>query len=249
MKYHKLRQCKDKCDTTQISKRNSEFREKYLTPEFGKQIGKEIEYLGLAYLPVKIDTKTEKGSSFIGVTLNKIATARTSNILSEGEFRALALACFFAEIAKIPNHDGIVVDDPVSSLDHRNIRQIALRLVDEAKIRPQVVVFTHDLSFYYELWVAAAEAQIAIQRNWVQHSSTLGFGVVAADDGPWQVKKTKDRIKVLDQILAEIPSEASVSGQVYAGHVNNFYGACVRLGRGSLRNGCSTEWWGASSPV
>lgn len=221
--YQKLRRCKDQCETTQISRRNSEFREKYLTPEFGKQIRKEIEYLGLAYLPVKIDTKTEKGSSYIGVTLNKIANARTSNILSEGEFRALALACFFAEIAKIPNHDGIVVDDPVSSLDHRHIRQIALRLVDEAKIRPQVVVFTHDLSFYYELWMGAAEAQIPIQRNWVQHSSALGFGVVAAEDGPWQVKKTRERINVLDKMLTGIPSEDSISTEVYGRHVNDFY--------------------------
>ena len=220
--YHKLRQCKDECDTTQISRKNSEFREKYLTPKFGKQIGKEIEYLGLGYLPVKIDTKTERGSSYIGVTLNKIVSARTSNILSEGEFRALALACFFAEIAEIPNHDGIVVDDPVSSLDHRQIKQIAFRLVDEAKTRPQVVVFTHDLSFYYELWTAAAEAQIPIQRNWVQHGA-LGFGVVTADDGPWQVKKTRDRINVLDKMLAGIPSEGGLSREVYGRHVNRFY--------------------------
>lgn len=222
VRYKKLRNCKNECDTTQISRKNSEFREKYLTPEFGKQIRDEIEYLGLAYLPVKVDTKTEKGSSYIGVTLAKIATARTSNILSEGEFRALALACFFAEIAKIPNHDGIIVDDPVSSLDHRHIRQIAYRLVREAQSRPQVVVFTHDLSFYYELWMAAAEAQIPVQRNWVQHSA-LGFGVVKADDGPWQVKKTKERINALGKMLSGISSEDSVSTEVYGRHVNDFY--------------------------
>lgn len=221
--YHKLGRCKGQCDTTQISRKNSELREKYLTPDFAKQIFKEIDYLGLAYLPVKIDTKTEKGTSYIGVTLDKIATARSSNILSEGEFRALALACFFAEIAKIPNHDGIVVDDPVSSLDHRHIRQVALRLVDEAKIRPQVVVFTHDLSFYYELWIASGEAQIPVQRNWVQLRSSLGFGVVAADDGPWQVKKTKERISTLEKILTAIPAEDSVSKEDYGKHVNHFY--------------------------
>ena len=76
VRYHKLRQCKDECDTTQISRKNSEFREKYLTPKFGERIGKEIEYLGLGYLPVKIDTKTERGSSYIGVTLNMIVSAR-----------------------------------------------------------------------------------------------------------------------------------------------------------------------------
>ena len=221
--YYKLRRCKEQCDTTQISRKNSEFREKHLTPEFGKQISREIEYLGLGYLPVKVDAKTEKGTSYIGVALDKIASARSLNILSEGEFRALALACFFAEIAKIPNHDGLIVDDPVSSLDHRHIRQVASRLVDEAKIRPQVVVFTHDLSFYYDLWMAAGEAQIPIQRNWVQRNSVLGFGVVAADDGPWQVKRTKERINILERLITEMPPENSVTTDEYGKHVSHYY--------------------------
>jgi energy-coupling factor transporter ATP-binding protein EcfA2 len=220
--FHKLQQCKDQCDTTQISRRNSEFREKYLTPEFADQIRKEIEFLGLGYLPVKIDAKTEKGTSYIGVTLSKIVNARTSNILSEGEFRALALACFFAEIANIPNHDGVVVDDPVSSLDHRHIRQVALRLIEEAKARPQLIVFTHDLSFYYGLWISAAEAQIPIYRNWL-HNSALGFGVVAADDGPWVVKKTKERMNVLEIMLAGMPLQDSVPPSVLGKYVNEFY--------------------------
>ena len=222
--YDKLRLCKEKCDTTQISRKNSDLREKYLTADFATEIDREITFLGLEYLPFRVQGHTEKGTGYIGVGLHKVLNARNSNILSEGEFRALALACFFAEIASIPNHDGIVIDDPVSSLDHRHMRRVAKRLVAEATKRSQVIVFTHDLSFYYELVEAAAEAGISVHRNWVQHRLSQGFGVVVSDDGPWQVKKTHERISILEQLLNGMPSDCSVSKKDYEKHVGQFYG-------------------------
>jgi energy-coupling factor transporter ATP-binding protein EcfA2 len=222
IKFHKLNRCKDECDTYQISRKNTEFRETYLTVEFEMAVKKEIVLLGLSYLPTKVDAKTEKGTSYIGIGLNKHGNARNASILSEGEFRALALACFFAEIATIPDHDGIVVDDPVSSLDHRHMKQVARRLVEEANTRPQVIVFTHDISFYYELWFAASEADIPVHRNWIQHTAVHGFGTVIKDDGPWQVKNTKERIKVLDGILMRMP-EGGLTQEDRAKHVQDFY--------------------------
>jgi len=221
-KHDRLQKCKSQCDTYQISRKNSEFRDKYLTVDFETELKKQVKLLGLGYLPIKVDAKTERGTSYVGVGLNKITNARNANILSEGEFRALALACFFAEIATIPNQNGIVVDDPVSSLDHRHMKQVAHRLVEEAKNRSQVIIFTHDLSFYYELWSAAAEAQVPVLRHWVQHRPPNSFGVIDADDGPWEVKKTKERIGVLNNLLMRIPEEGQ-SGQEYAQHVGSFY--------------------------
>ena len=116
----------------------------------------EIKALDIDYLPVVVRGKTEKGVSYVGPDLSKSVTAKTSNILSEGEFRALSLACFFAEITSIEGHNGIILDDPVSSLDHNHVRQVAARILAEAKNR-QVIVFTHELSFYYELWHQAIE--------------------------------------------------------------------------------------------
>jgi energy-coupling factor transporter ATP-binding protein EcfA2 len=221
-KYHALQDCKGQCDTYQISRKNTDFREKYLTVDFESEVRKQVKLFGLGYLPIKIDSKTEKGTSYVGVGLSKIVNTRNANILSEGEFRALALACFFAEIATIPNHNGIVVDDPVSSLDHRHMKQVAHRLVAEAKTRSQVIVFTHDLSFYYELWSVAAEAGVPVSRNWVQHRPPGRFGVVDVDEGPWQVKTTKERIGVLNNLLMRIPEEGqSIEG--YAQDVQTFY--------------------------
>ena len=221
-KFHRLHKCKEHCDTYQISRKNSEFRDRYLTADFETEVKAQVKLLGLGYLPIKIDAKTERGTSYVGVGLNKMVNVRNASILSEGEFRALALACFFAEIATIPNQNGIVVDDPVSSLDHRHMRQVAHRLVDEAKKRLQVIVFTHDLSFYYELWSAAAEAGVPIFRNWVQHRPPDAFGIVDADDGPWQVKKTKERIAMLNNMLMKIPEEGQTV-ESHAREVESFY--------------------------
>ena len=78
--------------------------------------------------------------------------------LSEGEHRCVALASFFTDPATTENKSGIVFDDPVSSLDHMHREAVAKRLVAEAAHR-QVIVFTHDLAFLFELNSAADDAQ------------------------------------------------------------------------------------------
>jgi energy-coupling factor transporter ATP-binding protein EcfA2 len=218
----KLRKCKVECDTTAISRMETLFRKKYLTAAFKEKILDEAKFLGLDYLPITVDDKTERGTSYIGVALNKSAKASTSKILSEGEFRGLALACFFAEIGNIEGHDGIIIDDPVSSLDHLHTEQVAKRLVREAKSRSQVIVLTHDLPFYYELWTAAAQEQVPVHRNWV-YSGEAGFGTVTSGDGPWQVKRVKERLGELEKRANDIPNVGSVAPEVQLRSVEHFY--------------------------
>ncbi|MFW8584112.1 AAA family ATPase [Rhizobium beringeri] len=74
----------------------------------------------------------------------------TSEILSEGEQRALALAAFFTEVTVTEGSGPIVIDDPVSSLDRDRGLKVAARIAEEAKSR-QVIVFTHDLIFFNDL--------------------------------------------------------------------------------------------------
>lgn len=69
-----------------------------------------------------------------------------------------ALAAFMAELATTENKSCIVFDDPVSSLDHMHREVVAKRLVAEAAHR-QVIVFTYDLAFLFELRRAADDAQ------------------------------------------------------------------------------------------
>jgi energy-coupling factor transporter ATP-binding protein EcfA2 len=217
------KKCRDQCETNSTSRKSSQLRDAYLTQGFQQAVLTEVRNLGLDYLPLKVEGRTERGVGYIGVALSKTGREPTSRILSEGEFRGLALACFFAEIGSIAGHDGIVVDDPVSSLDHLHVEQVARRLVDEARVRPQVIVFTHDLAFYYDLWTAAAEAGIAVHRNWIHKDGTSGFGHVTSGDGPWQVKKTDERIKMLRAMVSALPDQASTPPAEWQQETEEFY--------------------------
>ena len=218
-----LKRCRAQCGTDGISRKNSQLREAYLTSEFEKRIKDEVRFIGLDYLPITVQSKTEKGVGYMGIALNKTGRDPSSDILSEGEFRGLALACFFAEIAGIPGHDGIIVDDPVSSLDHLHTTRVAERLVKEAKNRPQVIVFTHDIGFYYELWSAAADASIPVYRNWIYSGPKSVFGVIARDDGPWQVKSIKERMVVLEGLLKDMKDQKDCPPADYLKQVEGYY--------------------------
>jgi energy-coupling factor transporter ATP-binding protein EcfA2 len=217
--------CRKSCDTRTISLKNNELRDKYLTKEMKQRVRNEIAGMGLGYLPLRVDTKTAYGTSMMGVALEKSINVKTSRILSEGEFRALALACFFAEVDSIPGQNGIIVDDPVSSLDHTRMRQVARRIVEEASKR-QVIVFTHDLPFYYDLWEAAGEKGVAVARHQLLRETPSACGQVVPNDAPWQAKDVKERLAVLEGMLNEMPDPAKCSVEEHWRNAEDFY---VRL--------------------
>ena len=57
----------------------------------------------------------------------------TSEIISEGESKAVALAEFLAEISCSPTSSGVIFDDPVSSLDHLIRENVAKEFVKPRK--------------------------------------------------------------------------------------------------------------------
>lgn len=71
---------------------------------------------------------------------------KPSKVLSEGEQKVLALADFLAEARLSGVTAPIIFDDPVSSLDHRRINEVAQRIARLAEDN-QVIVFTHDILF------------------------------------------------------------------------------------------------------
>ncbi|WP_114202000.1 AAA family ATPase [Janibacter anophelis] len=74
------------------------------------------------------------------------ARHKPSKILSEGEQKVLALADFLAEARLAGITAPVIFDDPVSSLDHRRINEVARRIASLADDN-QVIVFTHDIFF------------------------------------------------------------------------------------------------------
>lgn len=69
---------------------------------------------------------------------------KPSKVLSEGEQKVLALADFLAEARLTGITAPVIFDDPVSSLDHRRLNEVAQRIAQLADDH-QVIVFTHDI--------------------------------------------------------------------------------------------------------
>jgi hypothetical protein len=76
-----------------------------------------------------------------------------ADILSEGEQKVIAIADFLAEASLRTGSAPIIFDDPVNSLDHRRVREIAKRIA-ELSTEHQVIVFTHDIWLATELLAA-----------------------------------------------------------------------------------------------
>ncbi len=71
-------------------------------------------------------------------------------ILSEGEQKVIAVADFLAEASFRTGSAPVVFDDPVTSLDHRRLREMVSRIVGLSN-QHQVIVFTHNIWFASEL--------------------------------------------------------------------------------------------------
>lgn len=145
--------------TNRITTKSTEIAQALITDALRAQFAREAASFEIASLAVEL----RQQSSVQGIPRFKVALTRKPNaavgqVLSEGEHRCVALAAFMAELATTENRSSIVFDDPVSSLDHRHREAVAKRLIAEAAHR-QVIVFTHDLAFLFELNRAADEAQ------------------------------------------------------------------------------------------
>jgi energy-coupling factor transporter ATP-binding protein EcfA2 len=134
-----------------VTDKNKDFSDKLVTDALRGRFAREIEKMKLARMPVELrKEKDQNAVSYFQVRLVEKPDQSVGDIFSEGEHRCVALAAFLAELVTSKRHSGIVFDDPMSSLDHIHRRAIAARLAEEAAHR-QVIVFTHDLAFLFEL--------------------------------------------------------------------------------------------------
>ncbi len=145
-----------------ITDKNKELSDRMVTDALRGRFAREIDKLKLSRMPIELrKEKDRQAISYFRVALVERPDAKVGEILSEGEHRCVALAAFLAELVTAQRYSGIVFDDPMSSLDHIHRSAVASRLVEEAEHR-QVVVFTHDLVFLYELRREAEKANRSI---------------------------------------------------------------------------------------
>jgi energy-coupling factor transporter ATP-binding protein EcfA2 len=125
-------------------------------------------------------------------------------VFSEGERTALGLAAFFTEAQLDASQSALILDDPVSSLDHIRRGLVAARLAAFAEAR-QVIVFTHDVSLVADLKREAKGLGVPV----VERSVTRGRrgerkpGVSSAKH-PWKAKDVPERLGELRSELARI---------------------------------------------
>jgi ABC-type hemin transport system ATPase subunit len=188
-------------DTGAITRRSSELTRDHVTREVRDQFTRESERLRLRRI-TRDSTSAVKGRlRHRPALLGAARSAAVTKVLSEGEQTALGLSGFFTEVIFAPTKSAVVLDDPVTSLDHARRSLVAARLVELAADR-QVIVFTHEVTFVGDLVRHANEGKVPITERWIQRNGdVLG---VCADKHPWKAKDVTARIGVLDADLAAI---------------------------------------------
>lgn len=190
---------KSKIKTRAITTKQKELFEKYVTDDYLQAFEEECRKLN-ANFNVEI---VSRGSS--GQTLKKLQIRGTApgKVLSEGEQRAISIANFLTEVRMDSRNAGIVLDDPVCSLDHKRRSLIVKRLLEEAANR-QVVVFTHEITFFMELKTEADRNGVIFEqetiRNYCNEPGDISQII------PWQGMTVKDRTGKLKNELQGIVS-------------------------------------------
>ncbi|MBU2956788.1 AAA family ATPase [Paracoccus sp. 1_MG-2023] len=195
-------------DTKQntITAKNTELSRALITERLRGRFAQEINHLDLAGLSIELEQAgSQSGISRFKVSLMHKKSENAGSILSEGEYRCVALAGFLAELATNDSESGIIFDDPVSSLDHLHRESIAKRLAEEGRKR-QVIVFTHDLPFLFLLRNAcvhgddpALKTEVAV-RHIQKRQDTPGF---CRNEPPEKAQDARSRLKTMRNHLAK----------------------------------------------
>ena len=207
--------------TNRITTAQRDLTESEVGKALDAALTEELRKLSCTHLPVELHTRTAQAETRVGLRLLATDETKLAEIVSDGERRALALAFFLAELTVVDDAGGIVVDDPVSSLDDERCRYIADRLVAEAATR-QVIVFTHDLAFLLDLQNQAEERGVPLRTQGVWR---LGNVVGRVDDDlPFKTMKLKARVGKLNEMVARWDADPKPANQDEAwDRIEKFY--------------------------
>lgn len=182
---------------TAISKQASE---QLLNADFDRRFREECDALKAP--SVELDFPGRKGQAARRKTL--VSDHRLSEILSEGEQKAIALADFLAEASLRQGSAPIVFDDPVTSLDYKRLKHVVDRAVGLSADH-QVIVFTHNIWFAAEL---LAKATGCSYFEISSHAGTPGH-VTAGTHPQWNsISRLRGRINSIIQDAGAATGEA-----------------------------------------
>ncbi len=196
-----LEKCREDLKTRPISDKSKKLATVAVTEELKKALNAEFQALGIGHIKAKLKERNDRGKMYHQLLLDLPTTRRIDEILSEGEQRVIALSAFFAELTLANHSGGIVLDDPVSSLDHWRRRNVARRLVNESK-RRQVIVFTHDTSFLGQLRDEIDVSGVPSSTSFLEWQG--GYPGYVNDGLPWDHQGYKARINALEQAQSKL---------------------------------------------
>jgi hypothetical protein len=179
--------------TTGITRKSSELADTYVTDVLRDRLTAEIETLGAEYLRVEFDSPGGRlGQKRFKISLQGApVNTEVRHVLSEGEFRCIALAGFLAELSTEQSGSALIFDDPVCSLDHQWRRKVASRLVQLASER-QVIVFTHDIVFLTNLVGYCTAQGTQLRQSYLYRGPNQSGECI--DGVPWAAMKVSRRI-------------------------------------------------------
>ncbi|KMM36353.1 AAA family ATPase [Guptibacillus hwajinpoensis] len=208
-------------DTTKLTRKYNELANEFLTDQFKETIDEELRALRCDNVLFNIKSRGTKGKTSIRLTLDTDTKVNLSDVLSEGERKALSLAFFLAEISALPTNGGIILDDPVSSLDQGRREYVAHRLIKESNKR-QVIIFTHDIVFLHTLQKYAKLYGIDNSCCTVRRIGNRAG--IAKTEFPWVAQPIKSRIKYLKNELPKLKKmEQDLDPDIYYKEVKTFY--------------------------
>lgn len=196
-----LAKCTSAVKTNAITMKSTELAEKVVSKELADALNSEFRALGAENLHVSLATRAAKGKTLHKLKIELPQARNPTEILSEGEQRAIAIGSFLAEVNIGKGTGGVIFDDPVSSLDHKRRERVATRLVQEAAKR-QVIVLTHDVYFLCVLMEEAGRIGVPTKTQSLSKRPE-GFGVADAIL-PFEATGTKARVGALRDMQQRI---------------------------------------------
>lgn len=199
-----LEAAKSITETGSITKKMVQLSEDNVTEVVRDTFTRETDRLRLERVTIK-KTRADKGlllhqPKLVGARQE----AKLPSVLSEGEKTALGLAAFFTEVNLDASKSAVILDDPVSSLDHIRRRYVAKRLSEFAETR-QVIVFTHDASLFADLKREASGLGVTVTENAVVRGRRGEKKPGECSNKlPWKVKDVAMRLDELGADLSRI---------------------------------------------
>ena len=221
---HGLQRCWSDLRTTEITKEGTELVDRVVTESLREALNQELRAIGVP-VALELHKEGEKAETLhrLRFRQSQRVSVNLSQVLSEGEQRAIALASFLAELSIAQHGCGIVFDDPVRSLDHEWREKLARRLVEEGKKR-QVVVFTHDIVFLVALQEQAEREGATIHTRTLERCEAA-TGIVDSDSKKsWDAMNVGERIEDLRRLRREAAAAHQADdGPTYREKVQVFY--------------------------